>query len=297
MTAAGPRVAAPTPSSWFAADGWTESAPLALLDLAVAVHGDDGALVALIERLYAPTLADGTAAHHLFLGRAEVGGVEGYFVAADGGVLVRTPAPGVAFRHLVFHANQAAIDATTAPVRLHSAAVARGDAAIAIVGPMGAGKSTIAAGLVRRGFAYLTDEVVALDDAGRVRPYAKPVSLGTPPAALDVPAWEPPPGAHDYLGSSGLVPAPVLGAVAPGPVPLRAVVLPTYRRGAATTIEAIGPADALVEVGAHAFGLGDHPGALADLAAALAAVECFRITSGELEPALDAVESAVGTAA
>lgn len=279
-------------SSWFGSDGWHQAATLSLLDLRVAVHSDDPALVALIEALFAPTLTDADPEHDLFLGRARVGTDSGYFAAADGGALVRTPAPGVAFRHLVFEANQMAIDVTTTAVRLHSAAVARAGLAVAIVGPMGAGKSTLAAGLVRRGWDYLTDEVVAIDDVARVRPYAKPCSLGDPPAALALGPWTAPSGATGYLGGSGLVPAAVLGSVADGPAALRAVVLPTYRRGGSTTIAEIDPVDALVDIGAHAFGL-DEPGALGRLYDAVRALPCFRLSTGDLHAACDAVEAAV----
>jgi hypothetical protein len=288
--------AGPRPSAWFGADGWFETPTLALLDLAVAVHSDDPALVALVEDLYAPACTDAVATHALFLGRARVGHDDGWFAAADGGVLVRTPAPGVAFRHLVYEANQMAIDATAAPVRLHAAAVARAGRALALVGPMGAGKSTLAAGLVRRGWGYLTDEVVAVDDAGHVRPYAKPCSLGSPPPALGPLDWTPPPGAVPYLAGGGLVPASVLGTVAPAPVPLAGVVLPGYRRGAPITVTELDRADALVEIGAHAFGL-SAPGALAALDAVVGPLPCFRVVGGDLDAACAAVESVLGVRA
>ena len=284
------------PSSWFGSDGWQQTATLQLLDLAVDVHSDDPALLALVDTLYAPTRVDRPADHALFVGRIRVGADAGWFAAADGGVLVRTPAPGIAFRHLVYEANQMAIDATAAAVRLHAGAVAAAGRAVALVGPMGAGKSTLAAGLVVRGFEYLTDEVVAVDADGRVRPYAKPCSLGEPPATLAVPAWTPPPGSFPYLGGSGLVPAAVLGAVAGAPAPLGAVVLPSYRRDAATAITELAPADALVDVAAHAFGLSE-PGALAALHDVIGAVPCFRLVSGDLDAACDAIESVTGAIA
>jgi hypothetical protein len=283
-------------SSWFGAAGWQQTATLQLLDLAVAVHSDDPALLALVDALYAPTRVDRDPEHALFLGRVRVAAEAGYVAAADGGVLVRTTAPGVAFRHIVYEANQMAIDATTAPVRLHSGAVARDGRAVALVGPMGAGKSTLAAALVTRGWEYLTDEVVALDPERQVRPYAKPCSLGDPPSALGVAPWAPPAGSELYLGSGGLVPAPVLGRVAAAPVPLTVVVLPSYRRDTPTTITELGPTDALVDIGAHAFGL-STPGALAALRVAIGAVPCFRLVSGDLDGACEAVASVVGVPA
>jgi hypothetical protein len=49
---------------------------------------------------------------------------------------------------------------------LHASAVVYGDAAIAFCGVSGAGKTSLAAGLVQRGATILTDDVLALEPAG-----------------------------------------------------------------------------------------------------------------------------------
>jgi hypothetical protein len=49
---------------------------------------------------------------------------------------------------------------------LHASAVALGGRAVAFLGPPGAGKSTIAAALARRGHAVLTDDLLALCERG-----------------------------------------------------------------------------------------------------------------------------------
>ena len=51
-------------------------------------------------------------------------------------------------------------------VTMHASAVSIGGSAIALVGPQGAGKSTTAAALAGRGFAVLSDDVVALREFG-----------------------------------------------------------------------------------------------------------------------------------
>jgi hypothetical protein len=51
-------------------------------------------------------------------------------------------------------------------VCLHASAIAVGSEAIALVGPMGAGKSTTAAALSTRGYSILAEDVVTLDDRG-----------------------------------------------------------------------------------------------------------------------------------
>ena len=51
-------------------------------------------------------------------------------------------------------------------VCLHASALAIDDSAIALVGPMGSGKSTTAAAFAERGFSILAEDVVTLDDRG-----------------------------------------------------------------------------------------------------------------------------------
>ena len=259
-------------SDLFASDGWQQSARLALLDFDVAVHSDVPGAIELVEELYAPTRRTGTAEHALVIGQTFRDGEVGYFTAQDGRVVVRTPAPTVAFSHLVFEANQQAIEGSPRLVRIHAGGVAVGARAIALPGAMGAGKSTLVAGLVSSGLSYMTDEVVAIDpDTGTVAPYGKPISLGVTPDELVVPAWAPGPDARRLLGASGLIPAAVLGSVGRDAVPLGAVVLPTYVPDAPTRIESVGPADALAAIAAHTFHL-DEPGTLVRLAGLIADV-------------------------
>lgn len=61
---------------------------------------------------------------------------------------------------------------------LHAAVVARGDRAVILPGDPGAGKSTLTAALVNRGWRLLSDEMTLLDpDTLAVQPIPRPVSL------------------------------------------------------------------------------------------------------------------------
>ncbi len=97
-------------------------------------------------------------------------------------------------------------------------------------GPMGAGKSTLVAALVRAGLDYLTDEVVAIDPARASSvPYPKYLSLAGGAAAAA------PDAVRQYLGDASLVcrerPAPG-AAAAREPATPRIVVTPRYEPGA-----------------------------------------------------------------
>jgi hypothetical protein len=63
---------------------------------------------------------------------------------------------------------------------LHAGVVGDGDRAIVLPGMSFAGKTTLVRALVEAGALYYSDEFAVLDDAGRVHPYPKPLSLRTP---------------------------------------------------------------------------------------------------------------------
>ena len=282
-------------SEIFGAEGWYRSSRLRLLDFDVAVHSPDPTVVELVDELYAPLRVSGDARHALFLGPAPAQNRAGYFTALDGSVMVRTPARSVAFAHLMFEANQQAIEQTVGVARMHASAAARHDAAVVMPGAMGAGKSTLVAGLMTRGFAYLTDEVVAFDPStGGVIPYPKPLSLGTPPESLGPIRWEPGPDAQAYLGASGVVPPASVGSqlarkgVSPG-----LIVLPNYEPSAPTEVVRLTGADVLAAVAGHTFHL-EVPGTLANLGRGIEGIPCYRLVSGDLQRAIDAVLDLTG---
>jgi hypothetical protein len=65
----------------------------------------------------------------------------------------------------------------TGCVVLHAAAVRVGDATVVMVGPSGAGKTTLTRGLLQTGAEYLSDECVAVGADGRVHGLARPICL------------------------------------------------------------------------------------------------------------------------
>lgn len=277
------------PSEILGAEGWGRTASLGLLDLNVAVHSDDAAVLGVVEELFAPLIVVGGTAQAVLIGSAGAEDDRSYFVATDEGIVVRTPARTIAFAHLMFELNQRAITHSSAALRMHAAAAVVDGRAVVLPGPMGAGKSTLVAGLVQRGFAYVTDEVVAIDPArGVVRPYPRPCSLGVPPAALAPIPWSPGEAAAQYLGASGFVPADRLGVPAAADVPIGVVVLPTYEPNATTTITPLDPMALLAGVASHTFALGT-PGTLATLATLLDGVPGFHLVSGDLDEAVDGV--------
>src|SRR5689334_21394421 len=61
---------------------------------------------------------------------------------------------------------------------MHAGAVARDGCAIGFPAPSGSGKTTLIAGLIARGFTYVSDDLVAVAAAdGRVAPWPMPLSI------------------------------------------------------------------------------------------------------------------------
>lgn len=64
---------------------------------------------------------------------------------------------------------------------LHSAVVTHNERTLLLSGPSGAGKSSLTWGLLHAGYAYLSDELAAIDPAtGRVWPYLRAINLKQP---------------------------------------------------------------------------------------------------------------------
>jgi len=107
---------------------------------------------------------------------ASDGGPETSFelIEGEGGVeLIIDGQPGARFTgvaggvdHLVAVVNQRVLDASSATLNLHAAALVDGENRTLLVpGVSGAGKTTLCGALVRAGLAYMSDEMIGIDPA------------------------------------------------------------------------------------------------------------------------------------
>lgn len=157
--------------------------------------------------------------------------------------------------HLQWELNRLAIESR--PTAIHSAAVARDGLAALLVGASHSGKTTLAGWLAaRHGATYLTDEVAAIDDEGRVIAFPRPLGVRTDsPLASLAPPEDATPTAR-LMDRERLVPASVLGAaVSPDPTPIGLLVVPTFTPGVESTVESLDHADAFERVAALTPGL------------------------------------------
>jgi hypothetical protein len=146
----------------------------------------------------------------------------------------------------------------------HAAAVAWRDSVVVLPGRTGAGKSTLAASLVRRGLTFIGDEIASIDDRHVVqsfpRPFAfKPRGLAVARRWLDIDATT---SLTLETPVATLVPPGLIGRVAYSPgLPAAAIVFPEWKAEARLEIQPISKAETALRLMAclvNARNLPDH---------------------------------------
>jgi hypothetical protein len=123
----------------------------------------------------------------------------------------------------------------------HAGAAADGEGALLVAGPSGSGKSTIVTALARRGWQYLSDDVVALDPtSGKVFPFPR-----SPTVREQLGAMLPPDRLRELR--KGDVSLPRL-AVCKEPVSVAAVVFPAYDLTSARGLSPCPPGAAVLKL-------------------------------------------------
>lgn len=172
----------------------------------------------------------------------------------------------------------------------HAAAVVRGGKGILLPAPSRAGKSTLTAALLTRGFELLSDEVAALDQAPRrIRPYPRNLALRADVLTL-LGLDDPTPAASSH-GSRMISPS-VLGAKrAATPAKLGLVLAPRYEPGAPTRTIRLRPSHVLPLLLDCSCSLVRHKSAGLDWLIAMAReVPAYQLTFSELGEALRVVQ-------
>ncbi len=263
-----------------------------------AVRSDDERLGRQVESLLGSLRAEGEVAaepvEHWYSLTAAAGGVERTIgVVRDGEPVALASSPGDAVAWLMWDINRAVADAGRDHLVFHAAGLCAGDAGVLVPGPSGSGKSTLAAGLVRAGFAYLSDELVALEiDGGRLLPYAKPITVkpGSSEILRDMrPALG---GAEDRWGADEwlLAVGDDVGRPVGGPCAPALVVVPRYVPGGVTQLMPLSETEAFVALAFNVVNFADHGAdgvrALGDL---VTRCENVGLTMSDLDEAVELV--------
>lgn len=166
-----------------------------------------------------------------------------YVVEYEGGAVSGSSDLDVAVEVLGSHLR--AYIALRAPglIFVHAGAVAHEGRAIIVPGRSFSGKTTLVAELVRAGATYYSDEFAVLDEAGRVHPYAKPLSLRDGGLSQTD---------HDV--------ATLGGTPGKAPVPVGLVVAGGYRPGAEWEPRRASPGDGVLALLANTVPAQERPG-------------------------------------
>lgn len=166
---------------------------------------------------------------------------------------------------------------------------------VVLPGHSGAGKSSLVAGLARRGFGYLSDEYAAIDPVERGL-FPVPRALSLKPGSYGLfDDLRPPPRDQGFQGSQWHIPSCDVGRHGgEGPHPIRWVIAPEYRGDAPVSIEPMTPAMTAFTLGSHSPGLGVYGRrALPLLGDVAQGSRGFRMISGNLQEAVSAIERLV----
>ena len=178
-------------------------------------------------------------------------------------------------------------------VAVHAAALVRGDRVLLLVGPPGAGKTTLGIALALAGFELAADDVALIDGDGMVRglpfPFAAkagswPLIASHWPDAAMGPIYRRPDGKRvRFLRPDRLA--------SPEPRRIGAVVLLDRRDGAGTCVRDIDPVEALAALVAEGTSHDERLGVAGfdALVGALDVARCCRLTYDDLLPAADAL--------
>jgi hypothetical protein len=278
-------------------DGQLHVGPFACLDRSWDFAVEDGHLADLLAELYLPLLAqERSSAHVEYALRLPTEHQPGELHADGQSLLTSTHAARI-FDRLIWTINRQVIDSNRDRLLFHAGAVSHADQGVVLLpAPSGSGKSTLTLGLLRRGLAYLTDEAAAVDGDLRVHGFAKPLSIdrGAWDVLADLQPTLPEP-VETLMSEQWQIAATHVSRVEPRGC-LAAVVLPTYRPGAPTTLRQLTPIEALDLARRSVFGpdpdAPDQPitaAHLRQLARLVEKVPCFSLESCTLDEACEAV--------
>jgi hypothetical protein len=127
-------------------------------------------------------------------------------------------------------------------VFIHAGAVADNGRAIVVPGMSFSGKTSLVRALVEAGATYYSDEFAVLDEAGRVLPYSRRLSIRRPVQGMD-------PYPVEHFG----------GAAGVDPLPIGLAIVTRYRPGADWQPRRLSPGAGALAVLEHAVPAQDRP--------------------------------------
>ncbi len=213
-----------------------------------------------------------------------------YEVFGDGRSLWTADQPREVLPYIEWGINWRVIERCPQYVQVHAATLVRDGQGLLLAADSGSGKSTLAAGLLARGWRYLSDEFAMIDPVD-LSMHALPKALCVKAGAFDavremgLPLWR---GRHYVKALKGCVgyirPADIRPDVVAAAAPIRWIIFPQYLAGCRPRLLPVSRAQALFTLAAgtlnrHIFG---HQAA-AILRRVVTAASCYRLEAGPLD--------------
>lgn len=212
-----------------------------------------------------------------------------YHVPSTDDASVRNGTLADAVRCIGHHVSRLIVEATPDFLWLHAGAVARNGHAMLVVGASGSGKSTLVTALCTQGWSYLSDELVPLEfDTLHAIPF--PLAPALRPESSEV------------LPSGVVAGLPKLtidlpsASICSQPLPISAIVLPTFNPGAPCQMAACPPADVALELLRGCASLAPDPSrTLSGVSRLVQRAAGFRLTYRHGDQAARLVDEALGS--
>lgn len=246
----------------------------------VTVHSDAPEILASLRQSFAHMLGSGTGEQLALIEVTRAG--ETYRGQSPAATFSGDGTREAVLRWVRYQAIEQLIMARSDLLWLHGAVAGWRGRAVVMPGPRGRGKSTLVTRICALGWSFLTDDILPVDPATlRVLPFPQ------------VPAVRPDPGRdlpEAWLREAAKSEVRVDDRVAPGPLPVGAIVLPEARRSGSAELRPCSSAEAVLELARGCWNFAEHGArAVAVLARLAAGRPTFRLGFRDAERAADLI--------
>lgn len=220
-----------------------------------------------------------------------------YFVYGDGKRIFTARRTRELLPYLEWGINARVIATRADYLQVHSAAMVRSGQGFLFVGNSGAGKSTIVAGLLSRGWGYLSDEFGLIEPETKyAHPFPKAVCIKAGAfelvKRLNLPLWRRRHYVKALKGQVGYIkPADVGPQALAGPSPIRFVIFPKYAGGVQPRLYRISRAQAAFALAGAALNRHEFGRRTVSLLGEIVrGAECLGLKSGRIDDTCDLIE-------
>ncbi|MBN1344898.1 MAG: hypothetical protein JXQ73_19545 [Phycisphaerae bacterium] len=223
-----------------------------------------------------------------------------YAIWGDGEQLWATRRRNEVLPYVEWGINWRVIKTRAEYLQVHAATLSHKGQGMLFAAKAGSGKSTLAAGLLARGWQYLSDEFALIHpETLRVHPFPKPVCVKAGSfevvEALRLPLWRRRHYVKVLKGRVGYVSPHHIGPDSVGgPCRVRHIIFPLYAEGTEPCLREIPRAEAAFELAEMAFNRNAFgPRAMTILSDLVRGAKCYRLDAGSIHETCDLIESLV----